>query len=87
MLKYVKYGFLPSVLQLGFPAASSATRSGDLQPPRPGGVAGVWRSGLGDHVAGRMVQQHHGGRVHPGRVRPLAEMSGMRQQSLGRWQC
>ena len=30
-----------------------------------------------------MVQQRHGGEVHPGRVRPLAGMRGMSQRSFG----
>ena len=37
MLKYLKYGFLPSVLQPGFTAAHSATGREGLQPCRPGG--------------------------------------------------
>ena len=41
-----------------------------------------WCSGLGDHVAGPMVQQRHGGEVHPGRVRPLDGMRGMSQRSF-----
>ena len=31
-LEYLKYGFLPAVLQLGFPATHSATTGGNLQP-------------------------------------------------------
>ena len=34
-------------------------------------------------MARPMVQQHHGGEVHPGRVRPLAGMRGMSQRSFG----
>ena len=50
----------------------------DRVGPDPG-----WRSGLRNHVAGPMVQQRHGGEVHPGRVRPLAGMRGMSQRSFG----
>ena len=46
MLEYLKYGFLPRVLHLGFTATLSATGSGDLQPCRPGGVAGADGPGL-----------------------------------------
>ena len=59
------YRILPRILQLGFPATPSATGRGDLQPWRPSGPDQGWRSGLGGHAAGPMVQQHNGSKVHP----------------------
>ena len=53
----------------------------------PGGWTGP-APGLGDHAAGPMAQHRRGGEVHPGRVRPVAEMRGMSQRSFGGgWQC
>ena len=51
------YRILPRILQPEFPAAPAATGREDLQPWRPGGSDPGWRSGLGDHAAGRTVQQ------------------------------
>ena len=48
----------------------------------PGGWTGP-APGLGDHAAGPMAQHRRGGEVHPGRVRPVAEMRGMSQRSFG----
>ena len=51
-----------------------------------GGWPGGWTGpapGLGDHAAGPMAQHRRGGEVHPGRVRPVAEMRDMSQRSFG----
>ena len=43
---------------------SHGCKQGCFQPPRPGESDQGWCSGLGDRVAGPMVQQHNGSKVH-----------------------
>ena len=89
------YRILPRILQLGFPATLSATGSGDLQPwletggcfqpPRSGGVAGA--DDPDSAIIGPVVQQQHGGQVHPGRVRgrsPVVGPGGWNEGFVGR---
>ena len=87
-LEYLKYRILPKVLQLGFPAAPSATGSDGFQPCRPTGAGPGHPYGLRDHAAGPMVLQCQGGEVYPrrvhGGVRPVAEMIGMSRDLLER---
>ena len=75
--------FQPPLQLRGVGIYSHGCKQGCFQPCRPDGSGPGWCSGLGDHVAGPMVQQRHGGEVHPGRVRPLAGMRGMSQRSFG----
>ena len=71
----------PELRQGGIP--SRGRKQGCFQPGRSAGAGPGWRSGLGDHAAGPLIQQHHGGEVHPGRAARWAGMRGMRQRSFG----
>ena len=75
--------FQPLFQLRGVGIYSHGCKQGCFQPCRPGGSGPGWRSGFGDHAAGPMVQQDHGGDVHLGRGRPVAGMRAMSQQSYG----